>query len=243
MADVHCSPYAGTWYPGDEGELGRLVEGALERSLARTGPELLPEPIAFVVPHAGLMYSGTVACAAYLYLRARRPRRVVVLGFSHRGGPAGVAIPDVQSFATPLGETSVDAEAVAFLRSHPQFRVVDEGLVCDHSVEMQLPLIRYTASAARIVPLYVGSMPAAEQHAAAQALARLAGADTLFLASSDFAHLGRAFGFQPFPADDKAAERLADLDRGAINDAGSLDPELFLEGLRQSGSNACGRAP
>jgi hypothetical protein len=105
---VSCERPAGSWYPGDQGELRRLVEAALESSRARTGPELLPGPIAFVVPHAGLMYSGTVACAAYLYLQAWRPKRVVLLGFSHRGGPAGVAIPNVDAFATPLGETRVD---------------------------------------------------------------------------------------------------------------------------------------
>jgi AmmeMemoRadiSam system protein B/AmmeMemoRadiSam system protein A len=243
MGEIHCSPYAGTWYPGDERQLGQLVEDALHCSRARTGPELLPGAIAFVVPHAGLMYSGTVACGAYLHVQARQPRRIVLLGFSHRGGPAGVAIPDVRAFATPLGKTYVDEQAVACLRSHPQFRLVDEEQVCDHSIEIQLPLIQYTAPDAHIVPLYVGSMPIPEEVAAARALAQLADPDTLFLASSDLTHFGDAFGFQPFPADGKAAERLAELDREVMEDAGSLDADLFLAGLRHSGATVCGRAP
>jgi AmmeMemoRadiSam system protein B/AmmeMemoRadiSam system protein A len=243
MAEIHCSPYAGSWYPAGVGELRRLVEASLESSRARTGPELLPNPIAFVVPHAGLMYSGAVACAAYLYLQARRPRRVVLLGFSHRGGPAGVAIPQVDAFAAPLGETRMDDEAIGFLRSHPQFRLADEERVCDHSVEIQLPLLQFTAPDARLVPLYVGPMPVAEQHAAARVLAQLADSDTIFLASSDLTHFGRAFGYQPFPADSSAAEGLAELDRVVMEDAGSLDAELFLDGLRHSGATVCGRAP
>jgi AmmeMemoRadiSam system protein B/AmmeMemoRadiSam system protein A len=243
MADIHCSPYAGSWFPADERELRQLVEAALESSRARTGSWLLPNPIAFVVPHAGLMYSGTVACGAYRYLHARPPRRVVLLGFSHRGGPAGVAIPDVHRFATPLGETRVDDEAIAWLRSHPQFRTVEEQLVCDHSVEIQLPLLQYSAPNATLVPLYVGSMPDAEQHRAAQALAQLADAETVFLASSDLTHFGRSFGFQPFPADATAASNLAELDHAVMEDTGSLDPHLFLDGLKHSGTTVCGRAP
>jgi AmmeMemoRadiSam system protein B/AmmeMemoRadiSam system protein A len=243
MAEMHSSPYAGSWYPAGVGELGQLIEAAMDSSRARTGPELLPGPIAFVVPHAGLMYSGAVACAAYRHIQARQSRRIVLLGFSHRGGPAGVAIPQVDAFSTPLGETRVDEEATAFLRSHPQFRMVEEERVCDHSVEIQLPLLQYTAPEAKLVPLYVGPMPIPEQHAAARVLTQLADAGTMFLASSDLTHFGRAFGYQPFPADGRAADELAELDHGVMQDAGSLDAELFLEGLRHSGATVCGRAP
>src|SRR5262245_46165797 len=145
MADIHRSPYAGTWYPGDGRELGRLIEVAFEGSRARTGSYLLPKPIAFVVPHAGLMYSGTVACAAYRYLQVRQPSRIVLLGFSHRGGPAGVAVPRISTYTTPLGDTRVDRESIEFLCSRGQFRLTEEERVCDHSVEIQLPLLRYAA--------------------------------------------------------------------------------------------------
>jgi AmmeMemoRadiSam system protein A len=86
-------------------------------------------------------------------------------------------------------------------------------------------------------------MLVAEQHAAARVLAQLADPDTIFLASSDLTHFGRAFGYQPFPADSRAAEGLAELDRGVMEDAGTLDAELFLDGLRHSGATVCGRAP
>jgi MEMO1 family protein len=243
MAGIHHSPYAGSWYPGDEGELRRLVEAGLESSRRRTGPWLLPNPIAFVVPHAGLMYSGTVACAAYRYVEERQPRRIVLLGFSHRGGTGGVAIPKTEAFTTPLGQTRVDHEAVTFLRSRASFRLEEEERVCDHSVEIQLPLLQYAAPQARLVPLYVGPMPVSEQYAAARALAELADAQTLFLASSDLTHFGRAFGYQPFPVDAQAEEGLAELDRGVMEDAGSLDAPLFLESLQASGATVCGRAP
>jgi AmmeMemoRadiSam system protein B len=243
MANVHTSPYAGTWYPGDAGELREAVREALEASRRRNGPYLLPNPIAFVVPHAGLMYSGSVAAAAYRHIQAHPPRRIVVLGFSHSGSPAGIAIPEIDGLATPLGTTRVDREAAIRLLRHPGFQSVAEEQVCDHSVEIQLPFLQYAAPETVLLPLYVGSMPAWQQEAAAQALAELAGDDTLLVASSDLTHFGRAFGYEPFPADGDVAEKLADLDRGAMEDAGSLDAALFLEGLRDSGATVCGRAP
>src|SRR5690242_12364849 len=108
MGSVHYSPYAGTWYPGDAEALRELLASSLENSGQRTGAWLPPDPIALIVPHAGLMYSGKVAAAAYRSFEQRKPRRVVVLGFAHRGGPAGVAVPLIEALATPLGETRVD---------------------------------------------------------------------------------------------------------------------------------------
>jgi AmmeMemoRadiSam system protein B len=124
-----------------------------------------------------------------------------LFGFSHHSGPGGVTIPDTEAFTTPLGDTRVDREAVTFLESHAQFRLVEEERVCDHSVEIQLPLLQVAAPQAKLVPLYVGPMPMPEQCTAARALAQLADAETLFLASSDLTHFGPSFGYQPFPAD------------------------------------------
>lgn len=241
MAAIHSSAFAGSWYPGDATELRELVAAKLEASRARAG--LLPDPIAFVVPHAGLEYSGTVAAAAYRHIQQRQPRRIVLLGFSHGGGPGGVSIPDLDAFTTPMGTTRVDRVAAGFLLRQSGFQTVAEDSLCDHSVEIQLPFLRHVAPDTPIVPLYVGRMPPWQQHAAAKALAELADDDTLLVASSDLTHFGRAFSYQPFPADDNVAARLEEIDRALIDDAGSLDPSLFLEGLDASGATVCGRAP
>src|SRR5262249_1617801 len=161
-----------------------------ESSRTRTGGYLLPNPIAFVVPHAGLTYSGTVAAAVYRYLQAMQPKRIVLLGFSHRGGLPDITIPRVDAYSSPLGDTNPDRKAIGHLCSHWQFSIVDEEYACDHSVEIQLPLLRYTVPEANLVPLYVGSMVPAAQHAAASVLAELWDPETVFLASSDLTHFG-----------------------------------------------------
>jgi AmmeMemoRadiSam system protein B/AmmeMemoRadiSam system protein A len=239
----HTTPFTGSWYPGQPAELRALLERLFEASERRTGPYLAPEGAAFVVPHAGLIYSGTVAAAAYRHIRSLRPERVFLLGFAHRGAPSGVWIPEVDAYLTPLGETEVDwATAAELIKSGACHRICESAL-CDHSVEIQLPLLQAAAPEAKLVPLYVSALDAARRAAAAKALAALAGPRTVCIASSDFTHYGRGFSYQPFPPDDLVADRLSSLDHGIIEAVGSLDSELFFESLRKTSSTMCGYEP
>ncbi|HWQ56785.1 MAG TPA: AmmeMemoRadiSam system protein B [Bryobacteraceae bacterium] len=243
MEDVHISPYAGSWYPGGRAELDCLLAELFEHSRERTGPCALRDPLAFVVPHAGLMYSGTVAAAAYRSLAESTPSRIVLLGFAHRGGPSSVAIPDVKRIATPVGEVTVDRETAAMLARELPFEMAPEQRLCDHSVEIQLPLLMKAAPGVPVLPLYVGPLHRDSREKAAHALAALATTGTVFLASSDLTHYGASFGYQPFPPDHSVRDRLRDLDYDVIDAAGSLEPELFLEHLSSTGSTVCGYEP
>jgi AmmeMemoRadiSam system protein B/AmmeMemoRadiSam system protein A len=243
MHAVHVSPYVGTWYPDCRTDLERLLDDLFESSAQRTGAFLLANPLGFVVPHAGLQYSGTVAAAAYRHVGRQQPRRAVVLGFAHRGGPAGVSIPDIDEYETPLGKVGVDRETMERLAGRLPFRFVAEDRICDHSVEIQLPLLQHAAPQARVVPLFAGHLDDRERDAAAETLAGLCGSDTVFLVSSDLTHYGRAFGYQPFPADSKISARLGQLDRGAMEAAASLDARFFLEEIEMSRATLCGRSP
>lgn len=243
MTTSHTSPFAGSWYPARRSELETLLDELFATSLKRTGPCLLPRPLAFVVPHAGLVYSGAVAASAYHHLQAAQPERVFILGFTHRGGAHGVAIPDIGAIETPLGEVKIDQVTARQLASSGQFVLTAEGRVCDHSVEIQLPLLQRAVPRALIVPLYVGTLDAAQRSAVARALAQQIRPGDVLLASSDLTHYGRVFGYEPFPADANVERRLSRLDAQAIEAAGSLDPTLFLDTLRELDSTVCGYAP
>jgi MEMO1 family protein len=243
MHAAHLSPYAGAWYPGCRTDLELLLDDLFETSAQRTGAYLLPNPLAFVVPHAGLQYSGAVAAAAYRYVRRQQPRRAVILGFAHHGGPPGISIPDLDEYETPLGGCALDRDTMERLAGHRPFQFVAEDRICDHSVEIQLPLLQHASPRTQVVPLFVGRLDDREGVTAAETLAALCGPDTVFLVSSDLTHYGRAFGYQPFPADSKISARLAQLDRGAMEAAASLDPRFFQESLERSGATVCGRSP
>jgi AmmeMemoRadiSam system protein B/AmmeMemoRadiSam system protein A len=239
----HVTPFSGSWYPGDRLKLKELLEELFERSRSRTGPYVLSGAQGFVVPHAGLVYSGTVAAAAYRHLEQQRPRTVILLGFAHHGAPSGAWIPQVASYRTPLGEVAVDQDTAAELLARPGFGSLREEVVCDHSVEIQLPLLQHAAPEAAIVPVYLSSLSPAQRRAAAQSLREVLGPDRIVLASSDFTHYGDAFHYKPFPRDASVGLRLQLLDEGFIEAAGSLDPDLFLKVLDGAGGTVCGRQP
>lgn len=240
---THLSPYGGTWYPDCRADLELLLDDLFETSRQRTGAYLLPNALGFIVPHAGLQYSGAVAAAAYRHVREQQPRRAVILGFAHRGGPPGISVPDIEAYETPLGEVAVDRETMQGLARQRPFRLVAEDLICDHSVEIQLPLLQHVSPGTRVAPLFVGYLNDRERDWAAETLAAMCGPDTIFLVSSDLTHYGSAFGYQPFPADSKISARLAHLDRSVMEAAASLDPHMFEEAIERTGATVCGRAP
>lgn len=243
VAAIHDSPYSGSWYPADRIELDELVGRLWEWSRQRTGECLLDNPLGFVVPHAGLVYSGTVAAAAYRHIERRRPKRVVLLGFAHHGCPPGLWIPDVASVRTPFGEVRLDPEAIADLKSGGIFRTLPEARLCDHSIEIQLPLLQRAAPESSIVPVYVSRLGERAREEAARVLVQRIRAGDVLVASSDLTHYGSVFGYQPFPVDSRVEERLRDLDLSALDAAGSLRPELFLRTLRGTSATVCGYEP
>ncbi len=239
----HQSPYSGSWYPPDSAKLTELLDKLFAESEARTGASILPGPAGFVVPHAGLVYSGRVAASVYRHLRQERPRRLILMGFSHRGAPSGVWIPELDAYRTPLGEVPIDRHAVKELTAGGVFRPMREDALCDHSVEIQLPLLQRAAPGLAVVPVYVSALGPRDRQEAARILAGMMEPGTVALASSDFTHYGRSFGYQPFPHDEQTPFRLRQLDEGFIEAAGSLDADRLVRTLKSEAATVCGREP
>lgn len=141
-------------------------------------------PLAIVVPHAGYVYSGSVAAAAYSLLRANAPLRAALLGPAHFVTLLGTAVPEVGAWATPLGEVPIDAELreVAVRCG----ATVDDGPhVLEHSLEVQLPFLqRISGGRLSVLPVAVGVTPPEE-------VARLIAAlvdEALVVISTDLSH-------------------------------------------------------
>jgi len=182
-SNVRHAAVAGLFYPESPQELRAAVKTHL--SGARVFSRM---PKALIVPHAGYIYSGSVAGTAYASLEpgARSLRRVVLLGPSHRTWFRGLAIPSVKAFETPLGAIPLEQAALAELRGLPGVVESDEPHALEHSLEVQLPFIQHLAPQAGIVPLVAGHATPAE---VAAVLDVVWGADeTLIVASSDLSH-------------------------------------------------------
>ena len=231
---------AGSWYPRDREELSGLVDGLLDRAVE--GAAEAPGSVgALIVPHAGFVYSGAVAAAAFVRLRGRAFDRVVLVGPSHYFGFHGAAIPDsATAYRTPLGDVAIDRDAVAVLRETTGFRADDRMFEPEHALEAELPFLqRVLRSDVPVVPVLMGGR--ATQHDArrvAEGLAPLLGPSTLLVVSSDFTHFGPRFGYVPF--DDDVPARLRKLDLGAVAAIEAGDAEGFANYVTTTGATICG---
>jgi AmmeMemoRadiSam system protein B len=176
---------AGSFYPGDPQELRAMVSGYLRHVRAAE----LPAPAkALIVPHAGYVYSGSTAAAAYALVAERRARirRVVLIGPSHRVYLRGGAVPRADAFATPLGTVRVDAELKAALLQCPDVIESDAPHALEHSLEVQLPFLQMLFDDFTLLPLVLGSASAVQ--VAAMLDVAWGADDTLVLSSSDLSH-------------------------------------------------------
>jgi len=175
---------AGSFYPANPDQLRDLVDGLLSTA-RRAAPEQTPRGL--IAPHAGLVYSGPVAAAAYAGLASLRgrTRRVAVLGPSHFVPLEGLAVPSAEAFGSPLGAVPIDRAAVDALLELPAVRVLDTAHAREHSIEVQLPFLQRALGPFLLVPLVVGDAGAEE---VAAVIDRLWDEDTLVVVSSDLSH-------------------------------------------------------
>lgn len=183
-ASVRQPAVAGLFYPDDPAELRESVTSYLAHAAAPAVPK---SPSAFIVPHAGYVYSGSTAAVAYRALgSAKGARRVVLIGPSHRVYLDGIAVPKAEAFATPLGVIPIDQELKRELRGVAHVLESDEPHRFEHSLEVQLPFLQVLFDELTLLPLVAGDASASE---VAHILERLTQAgDTIILASSDLSH-------------------------------------------------------
>ena len=181
---MHVRPaaVAGSFYPDEPAQLSAMIDGCLQHKTSFDG-----RVKAIIAPHAGYIYSGTIAAMAYNCVKNPKTiTRVVLLGPAHRVGFAGLATPGCEYFATPLGSLPVDLNALALLDDLPYVHELPEAHRLEHSLEVHLPFLQTRLPKFSLLPLVVGD--ATPQQVAA-VLERLWGGDeTLVVISSDLSH-------------------------------------------------------
>lgn len=175
---------AGRFYPGHRHRLQAAVSELLAGATTPAGAS----PKALIAPHAGYVYSGGVAAAAFATLRGRAQaiERVVLIGPAHYVSLHGIAVPTVDAFETPLGRVPVDRDAVSAIADLPFVTRADAPHLPEHALEVELPFLQALLGPFAVVPLLAGD--AAPQQAAEVLRLLWGGPETLIVASSDLSH-------------------------------------------------------
>jgi len=175
---------AGMFYEADPESLRRQVD-ALLSAVPRPTTAL---PRGLIVPHAGYIYSGSTAAAAYACLAgaADRIQRVALLGPAHRVYLTGMALPAADAFASPLGAVPLDRKAMEQISRLSGVCISDEAHRQEHSLEVQLPFLQRILGEFALVPIVVGHCPPRQVADVIDALWAMA--NTLLVVSTDLSH-------------------------------------------------------
>ncbi len=207
-----------------------------------TPPRLCGAPIGGIVPHAGWSYSGRTAARVFETLRATaNPEALVLLGAMHRHHVDAPAIYPEGAWATPLGPVPIDHELATLILAQARggVRASKSAHSDEHSIEVQLPMIRHLMPETRVVPIAVPPTLAALNLGATLASVVAHRPGTVVVASTDLTHYGAPYGYAPAGTGEAGLRYLEENDRRIITRALELDAGgLLREAARHH--NACG---
>jgi len=183
MENIRAAAVAGSFYPADPTELRKQLDALLPAVANNT-----KSPKAMILPHAGYLYSGSIAASGYARLADDRIAisRVVLLGPTHQKYVCGMAVPSASAFSTPLGVVPLDIDALQMLVQLDQVSIDDAAHAAEHCLEVHLPFLQKMLQDFTLVPVLVGE---ASAEAVCEVIELLWGGDeTLIIISSDLSH-------------------------------------------------------
>ena len=222
---VRRAVVAGQFYPQQPEVLKKDVLGYMDASGVVASPA---QVAAVVVPHAGYIYSGPTAGFAYARIRGAKPKRVVLLGRSHRHAFRGASIWPKGGYESPLGILPVDANMAAILAE--EFGGAhEEAHLAEHTLEVQAPFVQTAIGTVPIVPVLFGDEPGEWHVTFGRRLAEYLEHGDLVIASTDLSHY------------------LTEAEAGAIDRESTeaileRDPMKLAQGLAAGTCSMCGGA-
>lgn len=217
---------AGQFYPGSPGELRSMIASMVDEKVVKE------EVIGLLSPHAGYVYSGSVAGATVSRIQLKDT--FVIMGPNHTGGGHPFSIMTEGMWKTPLGDVEIDSElGKRILASSEHLQEDHLAHVYEHSIEVQIPFLQYFKPDIRLVPIILshagGDVYREIGMAIASAIKELK-REAVILASSDMTH---------YESQESAQQK----DRLAIAAILGLNEDDLLEKIVQFSISMCGYAP
>lgn len=184
-------------------------------------PNLSFTPKAIISPHAGFVYSGFTASVAYSLLKNLKPKRVLVIGPSHKIGFDGGSVVMYEQYNTPCGSINIDLNYSKKLLDKYDFLNFIPQAHSEHSTETQAPFIKDIFPLASIVEIVYGNIDFANISEIIDEV--LKDMDTFIVISTDLSH---------FFTKSKAQQ----LDNICLEAIDRLDIDIWNKGCE-----ACGR--
>ncbi len=224
---MHRTPaVAGRFYDGTRSGLRKQVEQYIVSS------QRPHEAVGIMVPHAGLIYSGSVA--GQVYSSISMPKTFIMLGPNHTGLGSPVSLMEDGAWEVPTGTLTIDRRIASRILQSTELAVSDsQAHAYEHSLEVQIPFITYFSLEVSIVPISIMRATYDNCRELAGALAKAVQSvdyPVTILASSDMSH------YVP----DRIARQK---DKKAIERILSFDPRGLYDTVLQERISMCGVLP
>jgi AmmeMemoRadiSam system protein B/AmmeMemoRadiSam system protein A len=234
----------GPWYPETREKLNTLLNHCFAEAKEK---DVQGKIVGIIAPHAGIVYSGKCAAAAYKSLGNSLAKNnidtVIILGVSHRGGFYGASVSNFDYNSTPLGKIEVDKKITSKLSKETLFQVNNQVMQNEHSIEVHLPFLQkvFNKRKYKIVPILLGVLNKKDFKTIATIIKKYIDSKSLIIASTDFTHYGRSFSYTPFT--DNIKSNLTKLDKGMINQILRLDLDGYFNYMQKTKITMCGFSP
>ena len=218
---------AGAFYPGDPGQLARMIDGLLADGDVQ--PADWP---GVLVPHAGLIYSGRLA--AQTLRRVRIPPTVIVIAPKHTRQGVDCAVAPHEIWSLPGAQMASDPGLARRLADEVPGLQLDAGAhQQEHSIEVQLPILARLAPQSRVVGITLGAGDWERCRALATGLAQVLRSlqpRPLLVISSDMNHY--ASDDENRRLDEIALQAVETLDPAAVYDTVVARHNISMCGVR-----------
>jgi len=216
---------SGKFYPANKNSLMLSLEELIPLN------ELKHNAVGVVSPHAGYMYSGSVAGKVFASIRPKET--YILLGPNHTGSGPNFSISN-QSWETPLGKVELDYEICEDIQKQTNLIKEDNTAhVFEHSIEVQIPFLQKISGTCKIVPIAVKRATYSELEEVALSVVSCVKnkKDKIaFVASSDMTHY--------------ESQRSADKkDALAIDRMLKMDPKGLFDVVVKNDISMCGVLP
>ena len=186
--------FAGAWYPDDKNKILRTIKD-WEKDL-KEPKTLKGDLVGGIVPHAGWVYSGKLACNVIKVLSEHsKPDTVVIFG-THMAPGMRPTILVKGEWWTPFGNLPVDTDLVKPLLGKFKFdEERPEYHEQDNTIELQMPFVKNFFPNAKVVT--IGAPPTDTSFEIAEALvaqAKRLKKKLAVIGSTDLTHYGANYG-------------------------------------------------
>jgi AmmeMemoRadiSam system radical SAM enzyme/AmmeMemoRadiSam system protein B/AmmeMemoRadiSam system protein A len=229
-AGIRPPAVAGRFYPAEDAARREMVS-----AIVKSPAPAQSSPLAIMVPHAGLKYSGHIAAHVWRSVANLDGRTIVIISPKHTMAGMNWAVSPCETWRLSAG-TSFSSDSELAKQIAEKITAVSFDAAAhqqEHGIEVQLPILEKIAPHVKVVGLAIhgGSWPDIQQAAKELAeLLRSMDSQPLLVISSDMNH---------YATDVENRRR----DRMALDAMAKCDPEHLLKTCRANDISMCGVIP